>query len=98
MLISLLTEKRMGVSSFPTTYNYRSIFSIQGQTLQLGRSMQATVELYSKQTRQLVDSRTSDANGTYKFTGLRKFDTYFVVSHHPENKYNAVIQDNIVPK
>lgn len=98
MLISLITEIKVGVSSYPTFREYRSIYSITGTVMQLGQEINATVQLYSKATNQLLDSVETNKGGIYIFKSLQKSKSYFVVAHHPKSQYNAVIQDNVVPK
>lgn len=98
MIIKLLNETKAGISSYPTDQNYRSVFSISGSVMQLGKKIKATVWLYLKANNQLIDIVQSDEKGNYSFKGLQKANKYFVVSHHPTGQYNAVIQDNVVPK
>lgn len=98
MILKALWVGRTGVSSFPATKNDRAIFSIAGQTKNLGNPISAKVHLYSKTNNQLIESINSDVNGFYKFGALKKSERFFIVSHHPQGKFNAVIQDNVVPK
>lgn len=98
MILKTLWRGRVSVSSFPATTNERAIFSISGQTKQLGNPVLAKVHLYSKTNNQLIDSINSDVDGYYKFSALKKTERYFIVSHHPQGEFNAVIQDNVVPK
>lgn len=98
MVISLLNEKKVGVSSYPTPQEYRSISTISGKVLQFGKEIKATIHLYLKSNNQLIDRVQSDDKGNYLFKGLQKANKYFVISHHPTGQYNAVIQDNVVPK
>lgn len=98
MLIKPLIERKLGVASYLISQDYRSIYSIRGQVQQLGKRVKADVQLYSKITYQLIDITQTDDDGFYSFSGLQRARKYFVVSHHPDNKFNAVIQDNVVPK
>lgn len=98
MNISLITTYNVGTSSYPTLQQERFIYSIKGQVQQLGIGRSALVNLYDKRTYQHLSTVKTDENGNYKFTGLAKVKTYFVISHHPQSLFNAVIQDNVVPK
>lgn len=66
--------------------------------MKLGNPISAKVHLYSKSNNQLIDSTNSDVDGFYKFSALKKTERCFIVSHHPQGIFNAVIQDNVVPK
>ena len=40
----------------------------------------------------------TDSQGYYAFYNLNDEEQFFVVAHHPEILFNAVISDNLVPK
>lgn len=72
-------------------------YSIKGQAKELGNNIPCRVRLFEKSTGRLIADVATDEVGNYKFINLMKA-RFFVVAHHPENQYNAVIQDNVVPK
>lgn len=72
-------------------------YSIKGQVKELGNNIPCRVRLFEKSTGRLIADVATDEVGNYKFINLMKA-RFFVVAHHPENQYNAVIQDNVVPK
>ena len=98
MEISLLNTYRAGVSSYPSHLLDRSIYEISGQVQKQGIPNQTTVDLYLKKTKQLIATIVTDKNGCYSFTSLKKTMVYFVVAFDSQRQYNAVIQDNVVPK
>ena len=70
---------------------------IKGQVKELGNNIPCRVRLFEKSTGRLIADVATDEVGNYKFLNLMKV-RFFIVAHHPENQYNAVIQDNVVPK
>ena len=72
-------------------------YSIKGQVKELGNNIPCRVRLFEKSTGRLIADVATDEVGNYKFLNLMKV-RFFIVAHHPENQYNAVIQDNVVPK
>jgi len=60
--------------------------------------IQCLVKIHEKISGILVCQGKSDQNGHYEFSGLSSQFTYYAVAHHPKSQYNAVIQDNVVPK
>lgn len=73
-------------------------FKIKGKTLKNGTVIQSIVRCYDKASGVLLLQTTSDNEGKYSFSGLSKHSKYCVVSHDPASQFNAVIQDNVVPK
>jgi len=57
----------------------------------------ALVRLFARSDAALVGQAITKADGSYKFT---VFDTKekFIIAHHPKRLFNAVVQDNVVPK
>ena len=45
----------------------------------------------------LIADKLTDIHGNYEFDHLTK-TRFFIVAHHPASQFNAVIQDNVVPK
>lgn len=72
---------------------------IKGTTKKLGdRYNGALVALYSKVNFQPIAMTRSDQNGTYEFLGLNTDLKTFIVAFDKNQQFNAVIQDNVVPK
>ena len=87
------------VKSFYGSFGVQSsvFISIKGVTKQLGTPCSTPVFLFEKNTLQ-VRRTLSNTDGSYQFNGVVKGREYFIVAHHPTRQYNAVIQDNVVPK
>ncbi|MEV4847995.1 hypothetical protein [Acinetobacter lwoffii] len=58
----------------------------------------ATVALYSKANLQPILVRRPDQNGDYQFLGLNTDLNTFIIAFDKKQQFNAVIQDNVVPK
>ncbi len=71
--------------------------TIEGRTMELGEAIPARIRLYEKSTGRLISDIASNSNGEYIFKNLAAV-SFFTVTHHPKNQFNAVIQDNVVPK
>ena len=71
--------------------------SIKGQVKEVGAPIPCRVRLFEKLSGRLIADKLTDENGFYEFDHLTK-TKFFIVAHHPLNQYNAVIQDNVVPK
>ncbi|ENV71889.1 hypothetical protein F946_01344 [Acinetobacter johnsonii ANC 3681] len=75
------------------------IAKIQGSTKKLGElNADAIVVLYSKENMQPVAIQKPDPQGHYQFQGLNTELRCFVIGFDNKQQYNAVIQDNVVPK
>lgn len=72
-------------------------YSIKGQVKELGNNIPCRVRLFEKNTGRLMADVATDEFGNYEFLNLIR-TRFFVVAHHPSSQYNAVIQDNVVPK
>lgn len=84
------------MSFYHRRYDNRK-FSIRGQVLKLGINIPCRVRLFVKATGQLFKDVVTDENGYYTFKDI-PLNRYYVVAHDPDGEYNAVIQDNIIPK
>ena len=72
---------------------------IQGSVKRLGQQYEdATLVLYNKANLQPIAVRRPDQNGNYQFLGLNTDLKTFVVAFDKKQQFNAVIQDNVVPK
>ena len=75
------------------------IAKITGSVKKLGQQYQdATVILYNKANLQPIAIRRPDINGNYQFLGLNTDLKTFIVVLDKKQRFNAVIQDNVVPK
>ncbi|WP_368559699.1 hypothetical protein [Acinetobacter indicus] len=75
------------------------VAKISGSTKKLGNSYDsATVVLYSKTNLKPIAAQKPDANGNYQFLGLNTDLITFIVAFDLKKQFNAVIQDNVVPK
>jgi len=75
------------------------IAAIKGSTKKLGEKYKdSLVVLYSKANLRPVAVRKPDVNGRYQFTGLNTDVKTFIVAFDSNHQFNAVIQDNVVPK
>ncbi len=76
-----------------------TVAGIRGSTKRLGQQYQdATVVLYNTANLQPIAVRKPDQNGNYQFLGLNTDLKTFIVAFDKQQKFNAVIQDNVVPK
>lgn len=75
------------------------VAKIKGSVKKLGMQYQnATVVLYNKANLQPIAVRKPDQNGNYQFLGLNTDLKTFIVAFDKKQQFNAVIQDNVVPK
>lgn len=75
------------------------VAKIKGSVKALGQQYQnATVLLFNKANLQPIAVHRPDRNGDYSFLSLNKDLKTFVVAFDQNQQYNAVIQDNVVPK
>lgn len=72
--------------------------SIKGQVREENTPYPCRVRLFERKSGQLMAEVATDSQGYYAFYNLNDEEQFFVVAHHPENLFNAVIQDNVVPK
>lgn len=71
---------------------------IAGKTKKLNITLPCVVRLYERISGNLVESTWSDIEGSYSFFNLNKNTKYYVMAMDPKSQFNAVIQDNVVPK
>ena len=75
------------------------IAKIKGSVKKLGQQYQdATIVLYNKANLQPIAIRKPNQNGNYQFLGLNTDLKTFIVAFDKKQQFNAVIQDNVVPK
>lgn len=70
---------------------------ILGSTLELGIPKSKLVRIYSRNNGALIVSTKSNESGVYK-TYLPLDVAYTIVAIDEHKQFNAVIQDNVVPK
>lgn len=96
--------KPVSRKALPSTNFFQStdglvIAKIKGSVKKLGQQYQnATVILYNKANLQPIAVRKPDQNGNYQFLGLNTGLRTFIVAFDKKQQFNAVIQDNVVPK
>lgn len=72
---------------------------VAGSVKKLGQQYKdATLVLYNKVNLQPIAVKKPDENGNYKFLGLNTDLKTFIVAFDQKQQFNAVIQDNVVPK
>ena len=75
------------------------VAKIKGSVKALGQQYKdATIALYNKTNLQPIAIRKPDQNGNYQFLGLNTNLKTFIVAFDKNQQFNAVIQDNVVPK
>lgn len=75
------------------------IAGVTGSVKKLGQQYRdAIVVLYNKANLQPIMMRLPDQNGNYQFLGLSTSLKTFIVAFDQGQQFNAVIQDNVVPK
>lgn len=75
------------------------IGKVAGSTKKIGQQYKdAILVLYNKANLQPISVQRPDQNGNYRFLGLNTDLKTFVVAFDRNQQYNAVIQDNVVPK
>lgn len=72
--------------------------SIKGKVTARGLKYPCTVSLHERSGRNLMQSKETDLQGNYNFENLAFGFVFFVMATDPAKKFNAVIQDNVVPK
>ena len=71
--------------------------SIKGKVSEKNTPIPCRVRLFEKLSGRLIADVLTDINGNYEFDHLTETE-FFIVAHHPESQFNAVIQDNIIPE
>lgn len=76
-----------------------TVAGIKGSTKKLGQEYQdATIVLFSSGNLTPIAVCKPSENGNYQFLGLNTDLKTFVVAFDKNQQFNAVIQDNVVPK
>ena len=79
------------------TLTYNLGMSIKGLVKEQNTPIPCRVRLFEKLSGRLIADVLTDNTGYYTFDHLTE-TKFFIVAHHPQNQYNAVIQDNIIPE
>nr|WP_180158933.1 carboxypeptidase regulatory-like domain-containing protein [Acinetobacter sp. YH01026] len=79
------------------TFALNSGLSIKGRVKEAGLSIPCRIRLYEKLSGRFCAETVTDMHGNYEFNHLTAVK-FFIVAHHPASRFNAVIQDNVVPK
>jgi hypothetical protein len=75
------------------------VAKVTGSVKKLGDAYQnANIVIYNKANFQPISVQKPDQNGNYQFLGLNTDLKTFVVAFDKNQQFNAVIQDNVVPK
>lgn len=96
MLLDLNIKNAICASSDSIRTNVAGL-AIKGSVKEKGAPIPCRVRLFEKLSGRLLEDVLTDNEGNYEFSHLTK-TKFFIVAHHPENQFNAVIQDNVVPK
>lgn len=96
MLINLKVIPAICANSDPTLTTTKG-FSIKGRVKEVGATIPCRLRLFEKISGRMVADTVTDMNGFYEFDHLTRIK-FFIVAHHPSAQFNAVIQDNVVPK
>lgn len=76
-----------------------TVASIKGSVKKLGSQYaEAKLVLFNKASMLPILVKRPDTNGNYQFLGLNTDLKTFVVAFDQKQQFNAVIQDNVVPK
>ena len=101
---SKLAQKKYAIIKIPkpiiAVLNSNQGFGqIKGTTKKVGANYSPVpVCVFRRDNRQLLWEIKSKADGSYAFRNIAVGLECFVVAFDPNNQYNAVIQDNVVPK
>lgn len=78
-------------------FDFKNPLKIKGSVKKTGINLPCRVLLYDRVSNQLVADKLTDNSGNFEFNHLSKM-VFFIVAHDPASQFNAVIQDNVVPK
>lgn len=92
-------RKGAPVSKINIEVDYGNVGKIAGVVKKLGIAYpHCRVVLITRHDCRMVKGVRSDQNGVYKFSGIPTQNEYFLVGFDKKQQFNAVIQDNVVPK
>lgn len=93
----MLNMNLLSAKSQSINYSQQKGLSIKGQAMKHGVPIPCRVRLYERLTGFLMQDKATDQNGYYEFDHLVS-TKYYVTSFDPASQFNAIIQDNVVPK
>lgn len=95
-----VSRKAMPASSYLQNISVGPVIAkVAGSVKKLGQKYEdATLVLYNKANLQPIMVRKPDINGNYQFLGLNTDLKTFIIAFDQKQQFNAVIQDNVVPK
>lgn len=96
MLLNINYDIKAGISK-RVKFTSIGTKSIRGKVKKTGFAIPCRVRLYEKSTGQKLAEVATDAEGNYEFSKVEQINC-FLVAHDPVGQFNAVIQDNVVPK
>ena len=94
----MLSSLKASINRSLSIIQYDHGKEIKGITMQVGIPLSSPVKLYERSTGLLVSTAISTSDGEYRFRGLPALMKFTVVAIDPTKQFNAVIQDNVVPK
>lgn len=91
--------KIVGLSSLVfknhNTFTTQNSKTISGQIQENSIPLPCHVRLFDQKSGELLSQVRSDNKGRYTFSNLNSESVYFIIVHHPDSIYNAVILDSI---
>ena len=96
MLVNLQVIPAINANLDPVLTSDKGLL-IKGQVKETNTPIPCRLRLFEKTSGRMVAEVATDQNGFYEFDHLTK-TKFFIVAHHPASQFNAVIQDNVVPK
>jgi hypothetical protein len=94
-----MTVTSSGVEDTSSTYTFHNRFLYEGYVTENDNPISRKVNLYYRNTGELIDTTTSSgSNGYYKLSAINN-DTHFIVAFDDEagEDYNALILDKLLP-
>lgn len=92
----------MLIKNYISTHRAKTSFegekSIKGVVTKQGIPAISVVRCYEKASGIMVCQTISTKSGKYRIPNLSKAYRYLITSFDPYSQFNAVIQDNVVPK
>lgn len=88
--------------NFNTSYSaisgMRGHGKISGHISKMNLKISVWISIYEGVSGLLIDKVKANPDGNYTFRDLSIKHRFFIIAHDPAQQFNAVIQDNVVPK
>lgn len=97
MIVGLFPKFAICNSTEPFLLRNDKGLVIRGMVTEKNIAIPCRIRLYEKLSGRLIAEVPTNEQGNYEFNHLSNAK-FFIVAHHPTSKFNAVIQDNVVPK